>query len=193
MGSKGIDFTGKIFGAWTVLYKGEKTPGGAYRWWCRCQCGKEELKCIQNLTRGAALRCRDCRPYGINSPYWQGVGEISAGWYYNHVVRSRSQRGSRQKEVTVTLEYLWDLFIEQDRKCIFTGWELHFPKNSKAENKNDWTASLDRIDSSIGYIPGNVQWVHKEVNLLKNTRSNQRLIELSTAIALHCAGGACLI
>jgi hypothetical protein len=29
------------------------------------------------------------------------------------------------------------------------------------------TASLDRIDSKLGYIPGNIQWVHKTINRMK--------------------------
>lgn len=32
---------------------------------------------------------------------------------------------------------------------------------------SDGTASLDRIDSSKGYVVGNVQWVHKDVNTVK--------------------------
>lgn len=44
------------------------------------------------------------------------------------------------------------------------------------------TASLDRIDSSKGYIPGNVQWVHKDVNKMKLALSEKRLLELCTLI-----------
>jgi hypothetical protein len=33
------------------------------------------------------------------------------------------------------------------------------------------TASLDRIDSSKGYIKTNVQWVHKKVNKMKQDTS----------------------
>ena len=39
------------------------------------------------------------------------------------------------------------------------------------------TASLDRIDSSKGYIEGNVQWVHKRVNLMKGNMSTENFIE----------------
>lgn len=33
--------------------------------------------------------------------------------------------------------------------------------------KYDGTASLDRIDSSKGYVEGNVHWVHKDINIMK--------------------------
>jgi len=38
------------------------------------------------------------------------------------------------------------------------------------------TASLDRIDSSIGYIKSNIQWVHKRVNLIKSDMDQKDLL-----------------
>lgn len=35
------------------------------------------------------------------------------------------------------------------------------------KGQSNITASLDRIDSSKGYVEGNVQWVHKDVNYIK--------------------------
>mgnify|MGYP003351787189 CR=1 FL=1 len=63
------------------------------------------------------------------------------------------------------LEYLNDLFIEQQGKCKLSGIEISLPK--KWNDKN-YTASLDRIDSDKGYEKGNVQWVHKHINVMKN-------------------------
>ncbi len=47
------------------------------------------------------------------------------------------------------------------------------------------TASLDRIDSSKGYLIGNVQWIHKDVNRLKMDMDEQKLFNLSKSIYLH--------
>lgn len=43
--------------------------------------------------------------------------------------------------------------------------------------------SLDRIDSSKGYIPGNIQWVHKDVNSLKSNFDEEESIKWCTMIA----------
>ena len=51
------------------------------------------------------------------------------------------------------------------------------------------TASLDRIDSSKGYVIGNVQWVHKDINIMKNKFDNQYFIDMCKKIA----SGACEI
>lgn len=45
--------------------------------------------------------------------------------------------------------------------------------------------SLDRIDSNKGYVEGNVQWVHKDVNMMKQSYSNERFIGICCMIALH--------
>jgi hypothetical protein len=68
--------------------------------------------------------------------------------------------------INITLEYIWDLLLEQNRKCALTGLPLTFAKDYN-KSTLDQTASLDRIDSSVGYIIGNVQWVHKEINKIK--------------------------
>lgn len=41
---------------------------------------------------------------------------------------------------------------------------------------------LDRIDSSKGYIEGNVQWVHKDVNMMKQNYSQKYFIEMCKKI-----------
>ena len=46
-----------------------------------------------------------------------------------------------------------------------SGLPIRLPK---AWRDRSHTASLDRIDSSLGYTIGNVQWVHKHVNVMKN-------------------------
>ena len=46
-------------------------------------------------------------------------------------------------------------------------------------------ASLDRIDSSIGYVEGNVQWVSKQANLSKHVMSMSELYEFCRKVLNH--------
>ena len=41
---------------------------------------------------------------------------------------------------------------------------------------------IDRIDSSKGYVKGNVQWVHKNVNLMKGKFDQEYFIEMCKKI-----------
>lgn len=47
------------------------------------------------------------------------------------------------------------------------------------------TASLDRIDPRKDYVKGNVQWVHKDVNRIKQAFNEERLLEVCKAIIEH--------
>jgi hypothetical protein len=62
--------------------------------------------------------------------------------------------------------------------CALSGEAITLPKNRTDFVGGGYTASLDRIDSSKGYIVGNVQWVHKDINFMKFTFSESRFIDL---------------
>ena len=62
-----------------------------------------------------------------------------------------------------------------------TGDDIHLEKKYH-KNHFSQTASLDRIDSSQGYIEGNVQWVSREVNFFKNNKNEKDLYNLCKKI-----------
>lgn len=76
------------------------------------------------------------------------------------------------------------MFLEQEGKCALTGDKLYF-KSSRLDriDSKEQTASLDRIDSSKGYIEGNVQWVHKKINLIKMDLSQEEFIEMCKKVS----------
>lgn len=76
-------------------------------------------------------------------------------------------------------DYLADLLINQEFKCAMTGWDI------TALNVGNNTASLDRIDSDKGYIEGNVQWVHKMVNMCKQQYTKEEFLNMCEAITKH--------
>jgi hypothetical protein len=69
-------------------------------------------------------------------------------------------------------------------KCAISGIDiLHKSKDKKTDM---FSASLDRIDSSKGYIKGNVQFVALGVNYAKNGFTNEETLEFIKAIKLQC-------
>ena len=62
----------------------------------------------------------------------------------------------------ITVQDIKKLAISQNNKCAYSGAELFWNSNHKT------TASVDRIDSTIGYIPSNIQLVTKSVNQAKS-------------------------
>ncbi len=63
--------------------------------------------------------------------------------------------------------------------------DIRFAESNKEYNEGKQTASLDRIDSSGNYTENNIQWVHKDINKMKNVFSMDQLIEYCKKIVDH--------
>lgn len=88
----------------------------------------------------------------------------------------------RNLEMTITIEYIWDLFLQQNRKCALSGVDLLLWKYAKDTNAN---ASLDRIDNTKGYIINNIQWIHKTINKMKTDLKQQEFLDFCIIIGKH--------
>jgi hypothetical protein len=113
---------------------------------------------------------------------WKGYKEI-AGTNWTYYKKGALKRGF---EFDITIEYAWDLFLEQDRKCALSGQDIGFNIKTGSLSKYGYqknTASLDRIDSKKGYVRGNVQWLHKDLNKLKSNLDEKEFIELCTLVS----------
>lgn len=70
---------------------------------------------------------------------------------------------------------------------LYSGLKLVFTNESNASlTRKNTTASLDRIDSKIGYIEGNVQWVHKDINKMKNSHTHATFLQWCRLCVDNC-------
>lgn len=94
---------------------------------------------------------------------------------------------SRNKDVAITLEDLKNQWDKQNGICPITGWKMYLPMSSRwsRSERNYKQASVDRIDSSLGYIPGNIRWVCQIANLAKNGWSDDILYDFCKSVAKH--------
>lgn len=105
---------------------------------------------------------------GRKNTRWKGYEEIS-GAYWRTVTYGATT--ARNLTFSITIQQAWNLFLKQDRRCAITGIKLMFAEFNKDFVEGHQTASLDRIDSSKGYALDNVWWVHKRVNMMKQSLS----------------------
>jgi hypothetical protein len=140
------------------------------KWKCKCECGNVKHVIGYNLRNGHTKSC-GCSAYEVanKNRKWKGCGELSLTFFNSFKYGALN----RNLKFDVTIEYLWEIYLSQNRKCNLSGIELILPKHNKDNNK---TASLDRIDSSKGYIIGNVQWIHKDINLMKMNLNQKTFI-----------------
>lgn len=137
---------------------------------CQCECGRFYTLSAYAFTSGSSRQCKKCAN-------WKGFGEISAT-YWGRLIRGAHKRNL---DFNLTIEYAWNLFLKQDRKCKLSDLNLSFIRNDKYPASQ--TASLDRIDSSKGYIVGNVQWIHKDINFMKQDYDQKYFISICKMIA----------
>ncbi len=162
---------GKKFGKLEVVeYFGKSRGDNKSLWKCQCDCGNTAVVRHAHLTAGNTKSC-GClsKRKGKDSPLFKGAGELPLDFYSR--IKRNCHRYGKHIEFNVTIEYLWELFLEQNRKCALSGEPLvlgAYEKENRRAGTSKITASLDRIDSLRGYVDGNVQWVHKTINVMKN-------------------------
>jgi hypothetical protein len=170
-----INLIGKTFGKLTVISKSFTKKSRIY-WKCKCQCGNEKDIDGGHLRSGHTNSC-GCSwyQYGEKHHSWKGYNDISKSCFKNIKFNAKN-RGIPFK---LKIEELWDLFVKQNRKCALSGIPLVFEAH---HGKIQGNVSLDRIDSSKGYIIDNVQWVHKDINYMKQEYSMNHFLELCQKI-----------
>lgn len=89
---------------------------------------------------------------------------------------------NRYKEINVTIDDLKNQWDKQNGICEFTGVQLILSTYTKIEKNPINAASLDRIDSSRGYLKDNIRWVSRSINWMKNDMSDEMTWELCKLI-----------
>jgi hypothetical protein len=84
---------------------------------------------------------------------------------------------NRQISVEITIQDAWEQFEKQGGFCALTGVPLTMERSKKGKIIRA-TASLDRIDNSKPYSKGNIQWLHKYINIMKKDHPQDRFIDL---------------
>lgn len=173
---KALNLLGKKFGKLTVKeFAG--VINNSRRWLCECECGNEKIVKVSLLTKGHTKSC-GCESHPSKSTHksWKGYQEIPLDFYTT--IKRNADR--RNVNFDITIEYLWTILIRQEKKCALSGLPLEFGRVTR--DRKGKTLSVDRIDSNKGYIEGNVQWVHKQVNIMKNNLNEDEFIKLCDLI-----------
>ena len=88
-------------------------------------------------------------------------------------------RSNKEFDSEVNWEYLFDLWDQQSGLCAYSGLPL------STETNHPHTVSLDRIDSNIGYLRGNLQLVSWSVNKMKQDLNEELFLDLCYRITTN--------
>jgi hypothetical protein len=151
---------------------------------CRCKCGKETVIIRGNLITHHAKSCGCLKHRNTeNSKTWGGYKEISLRTWSDIKNKAASRKDKNKREFSITIEDAWEKFEAQGGKCALSGLPLSL--RATKGNYSEKTASLDRIDSSKGYVKSNIQWVHKTLNAMKRDYSDECFIEFCGLVTTY--------
>jgi hypothetical protein len=143
---------------WEKIKTIKKTrTGEIYRFVCKT-CGKE-------VDSGKTPKnCKHSNLYNIDS-VWGNILRSALG------IKS----GRKRLDIDIDRKFIEKLFLKQNGKCALSGRDITLGLN----------ASLDRIDSSNGYTKNNVQWLHKDINIIKGSLEEKYFLEICENVYKH--------
>lgn len=137
----------------------------------KCKCGKEFVGKPSDVFR---KHLKSCGCYQKSKPsHYQGTKNVGLD-YFVSITRGLIRK-RKTLEFDITIEYLQELLEKQNFKCALSGLDIS-DKPIGSRNRKLRTFSLDRIDSSKGYVVGNVQWVHKTIQKMKMDLQQEEFI-----------------
>ena len=186
------DISGQKFGQLTIIkrYGTHTTVGGNTKtlWLCKCDCGTNIISTYEKIKYGKRISCAACSKLrkpnyrtGSSCTHWKGFGGI-LGTVWKGIRNNAKVRGC---QFEIDIEYCWNLFNKQNGRCALSGIEIYLPQTFLEFKAKKGTASLDRIDSLKGYTKENVQWIHKDINIMKQDFDQNHFIQMCKEISKH--------
>jgi len=163
------------------IYKYNRSLRWGKRSYCSQSCSTSQKNIEKNLLK-EKIKPPEKLPSGIP------IDEFSPFRKYMLSVRRRANAKRGRKVYDITLQDLKKQWEFQQGICPYTGWILHLPiRVGKWDQNKDHLlrASIDRLDSSRGYIKGNIQFISNMANLAKNNLSSIDLIIFCRAVSAH--------
>lgn len=160
---------------WKIL--GEKNKNKRTYLVVECMCGYSGERRKDFVLSGRSSECKTCstkrtakKTFKTNSFFnkgHKGLGKISRTKFGTYKFGAQVRGVSFE----ITIE---DAFSIWTGFCALSGIEL-----------NESTMSLDRIDSTKGYTKDNIQWVHKEINFMKQELSDVAFIKWCSLVTAN--------
>lgn len=167
---------------------------------CECtECKKTFMKAKSEITRNrlrdrknfCSISCamsynNKLAPKGfIKDPSLMGKGtRIDEFTPFREILRRAKKRSKEKvkKVLDLTLNDLKEQWELQKGLCPYSGVKLLLPGYNSRGNYV-YSASLDRINSDLGYIKGNIQFTSTCINFMKNNLTHEETLNVCKMIS----------
>lgn len=165
--SKLINIDGNKFGRLTVL-----KYVGNMRWECRCECGKLHVTSRQHLINGHTKSCGCAR-------YNRILHASFLAYYRSIIIRA----DNRNIEFKLSKEHVLKM---SGQLCFYCGIEPFNVRKTRSKNRGHFIYNgIDRVDSALGYIEGNVVPCCSICNVAKHEMSYDEFLTWIDRIYLN--------
>jgi dUTP pyrophosphatase len=162
-----------------------KSLGGIdYKWCDVCTTFVPLTEFHKNAARidGCAPYCKKCEKI----KYWaKDLNKKKAklktlnGWINWSCIRKRGECRKHGIPCDLTYEILLDKWYYQRGRCFYSNVPMEFNTRSLK------SATLERLDSSVGYVATNIVWASKAMNYMKNDASYGEFKEFLADMGIH--------
>ncbi len=159
-----------------------------------CKCGENDIKQFYVSNKSSCKKCilkkqknkyelwseEDRKNYIYKQKKWAGENLIKV-----RVLAAKHRAIKKNILFDIDENYVCELLKKQNYVCKYSGQILQtkyedFDFIEKGVNKN--TISIDRIDSNLGYIKGNIVLTTAIVNIMKNDLSEKMFLDVVGSI-----------
>lgn len=135
----------------------------------------------------------------ISHPRMDKESSSIRGWCREWIMRARSisshgthgigmlRKGVSFDAESVTVDYLSSLWDLQSGRCALSGRVMTVTRGLRRLKHNSLSASVDRIDSSVGYEAGNLQLACYACNVMKTNMSHVDFVSWCTDIVSNAS------
>lgn len=171
-----VNIKGNKYGKLTVLKRVENDRFNKAKWECECECGNIICVNAASLIRDLTTSCGCEKIRHARMKHHHTVPSS----FFHRIYKCAINRGIA---FSLTINDIYNLYIKQNGKCAISGVDISFA--SSDDKSKSGTVSVDRIYSSLGYEPNNIQLVHKRINIIKGTMNTNELLEWVKTIFLY--------
>lgn len=137
-----------------------------------------------NKKSGLRASCRACTAKKCRSYRQSCIERDLVEWKLRELVLASKKRAKRAGiDHNLDLDYLFSILPDY---CPYLGIKFHWEAKTNCGNRGGHprSPSIDRIDSSKGYIKGNVAIVSHRANVIKHNATEQELFRIGRAVSL---------
>ena len=154
---------------------------GRTTFYCSLKCASKRKQNIEHIKKVA-------KPFkgGENKIVTEeGFIKASMKEFLRRIKNRAKNKPERFADYDVTIEDLIEVWNKQSGQCVHTKSKLVLPKFPEYTKANsNYKASIDRIDSSKGYVKGNIQFISDMMNQFKSNVSNEEVEEFLNIIKI---------